>query len=429
MYRQKRIITVALALAIFCLTSITLRSQTRISSPYSRYGIGTLNQTTNARTLGMGGVNQAMASRLYINYDNPATYSRFMQQSFVFNGGLRSQQTELSTNNQTEQSNYTSLGYLQFGTPVTKWLGVSFGLIPFSNVGYNINDDYVLDDIGHVVYQYEGTGGINQFYLGTGVSITDELSIGINATYYFGRMDFTRSSLFPDSINYLDTRITETQSPGDLALSYGIHYEREVKEDHKLSLGATFSNKSSIRTNRDYLVESMKVTSNDISAVFDTIVQNQGEKGSIVLPNRFGAGFVYSKTNSWQLAGDFTYENWESYESFGLQDSLKNSFTAALGYEVSPQSTSISPYWKKVNYRLGAKYHKSYLQLRGTQLNQFGISFGFGFPVPGSASTIDLGVELGQLGTTDNNLIKEKYVKFSLGLSIFERWFIQRKYD
>ncbi|MFO8086492.1 MAG: hypothetical protein R6T91_01630 [Bacteroidales bacterium] len=426
---RKKPLFVAMIALLLLLGSESLKAQTRIASPYSRYGIGNLSQTTNARTLGMGGVNQALSSRLYINYDNPATYSKFSQQSFVFNGGLRSQQTKLSTSDQNEQFNYTSLGYLQFGMPVTKWMGLSFGLMPYSNVGYNINDEYTYTDIGRVVYNYEGTGGINQFYLGSGFSITDKLSVGFNAVYYFGSMDFMRSSMFPDSVNILDTRITESQRPSDVAFNFGVHYETKIKEDYHLAFGATFSSRSAVGGRRDYLVESMKTTSQGLFAIYDTIAMDFGQQGDIVMPARLGGGVMFTKDGSWTLATDFTYENWENYESFGVKDSLQNSFSAAVGFEISPKSTSVSPYWKKVQYRLGSSYRQSYLQLRETQLNQFGISFGFGFPVPGSSSTIDLGVEVGQLGTTDHDLIEEKYVKVSLGLSIFERWFIQRKYD
>lgn len=429
MHRQKRIFIVATVFIFTCLTSISLKSQTRISSPYSRYGIGSLNQITNARTLGMGGVDQALASPLYINYNNPASYASFKQQSFVFNGGLRTQQTELITNSLSQTSNYTSLGYLQFGTPITNWMGLSFGLLPYSNVGYNIIDDVTITDIGHVVYNYEGTGGINQVYLGTGFNITPKLSIGINGTYYFGRMDFIRSSTFPDSINIQDIRITDRQSPSDFRATIGIRYQTDLSEDYALSLGATFSHKTRLNVNRDYLVESVKTTPSGITTVFDTIVEDNDLDGNIILPNSFGGGFVLHKKGSWQLAGDFKYDQWQDYEAFGIKDSLQNSFTAALGYEFSPQSTSVSSYFRKMYYRLGIRYHKSYLQLRETQLNQYGISFGFGFPVPKSASTIDLGVELGQMGTTDNNLIKENYVKVSIGLSIFDRWYIKRKYD
>ena len=75
-------------------------------------------------------------------------------------------------------------------------------------------------------------------------------------------------------------------------------------------------------------------------------------------------------------------------------------------------------------------YTKLYdLELRGKNIDEFGISLGVGLPLPRTRSTINLAAEFGTRGTTSNNLIKDNYVKFTLGLSIFERGFIIRKYD
>jgi hypothetical protein len=50
-----------------------------------------------------------------------------------------------------------------------------------------------------------------------------------------------------------------------------------------------------------------------------------------------------------------------------------------------------------------------------------------------SYSSINFGVEVGERGTVESNLIKERYVSLRLGLSItpgrFDNWFLKRKYD
>jgi len=50
-------------------------------------------------------------------------------------------------------------------------------------------------------------------------------------------------------------------------------------------------------------------------------------------------------------------------------------------------------------------------------------------PVPRSLSKVELGLEVGNCGTKSDNLIKESYVNFTVGVSIFERWFMKRKYQ
>ena len=37
--------------------------------------------------------------------------------------------------------------------------------------------------------------------------------------------------------------------------------------------------------------------------------------------------------------------------------------------------------------------------------------------------------EIGSRGTTDNNLIKENFIRFGIGLTLNDRWFIKTKYE
>jgi len=41
---------------------------------------------------------------------------------------------------------------------------------------------------------------------------------------------------------------------------------------------------------------------------------------------------------------------------------------------------------------------------------------------------LNFGFEIGQRGTTINNLIQENYFKIYFGISIYEWWFIKRRY-
>jgi hypothetical protein len=42
---------------------------------------------------------------------------------------------------------------------------------------------------------------------------------------------------------------------------------------------------------------------------------------------------------------------------------------------------------------------------------------------------VNIGVEIGQKGTTDAGLLKENYTNIMLGFSLSDVWFIKRKYD
>jgi lipopolysaccharide assembly outer membrane protein LptD (OstA) len=140
----------------------------------------------------------------------------------------------------------------------------------------------------------------------------------------------------------------------------------------------------------------------------------------------FGAGF--EKQDKWMVGGDFKWQNWKNYRAFDMSDSLVNSFEIHAGVEYLPDINSYTNYLKHIRYRLGFTYNSSYLKLRGEHLNEYAISLGFGLPFRGMKTGLNLAGEFGSLGTTQSNLIKETYFKFVVGFSIYERWFVKRKY-
>ena len=76
---------------------------------------------------------------------------------------------------------------LGFGFPISDKIGVTTALLPYSSVGYNVSSEVLTnDEIGLINYIYSGSGGINRFLFGTGVQITNNISVGLNWNYFFG---------------------------------------------------------------------------------------------------------------------------------------------------------------------------------------------------------------------------------------------------
>jgi hypothetical protein len=101
----------------------------------------------------------------------------------------------------------------------------------------------------------------------------------------------------------------------------------------------------------------------------------------------------------------------------------------SLGGEFTPSSSITSSYWQRVKYRLGFRYNQTYLDIRDNRINEFGISFGMGLPIPRSLSTFNFGLELGRKGTTADGLIQSNYFRITVGISVWERWFVKNKYN
>jgi hypothetical protein len=93
-----------------------------------------------------------------------------------------------------------------------------------------------------------------------------------------------------------------------------------------------------------------------------------------------------------------------------------------------PKYDSFTSYISRVTYRVGARFEDTGIVLNNQPIEDFGITFGLGLPV-GGLSKINVGVELGQLGTLNGGLIKENYTNIMLGFSLSDIWFIKRKYD
>lgn len=409
--------------------SVNSFAQININSPYSRYAVGQIYKSSDPLIMAMGGMSLAYRSPYTINYSNPASYTAFDSLSFVFQGGVNSNFVTLKNNETSSQSNYTSLSYLLFGFPITSWWRSSFGILPYSKVGYDIRAIEYDSLVGNIEYIYDGSGGVNRFYWGNGFQVNKNLSLGFNFSYLFGSIEKSRAVSFPDSIYRFSFQTKNTTFINDVFLDYGLQYSKKLNNDLMLEAGLVFCNSLNIKTKETEL--SYTYISSGVGGEYlkDTIESYPETIGNIVLPVSFGIGLILKKTDKWLVGLDYYWQNWKKYTSFGEKDSLDNSMQISFGTQFTPDNSSISKYWEKINYRFGFKYGKSYVKIDNKQLQQFGISFGLGIPLKRSRSTLNFAVEFGQVGTTDKKLIQENYIQLSFGVSIHERWFFKKKYD
>jgi long-subunit fatty acid transport protein len=404
----------------------SLSAQTIITSPYSRYGIGDLSANANAWNFSMGGTSIGLRSPNHINFNNPASYTAFDSTSFVFEGGVLFNYVQLSTNTQTTSRTYASVGYLTFGFPVTRWWKTTLALLPFSNVGYNISSEENLPGIGNVTRVYTGSGGVNRLLWGNGFKITKNLSIGINASYLFGSLQQESASTFPDSAYYLNFRQDNNIDVGGFYFDYGAQYTAKLK-DLRLTAGAIFSTSTKVNAKTDYL-STTYFTTNGTDYPKDTITSAPGVRGTITIPMMYGFGLSIEKPDNWLVGADYRWQNWQKYQAFGTGDSLVNSYQIRAGAEFVPDINNYTSYFKRVRYRVGLMYNSTYLQLREKHLNEYSVTLGLGLPIRGLKTAINLSAELGTRGTTQSDLISETYFNFVVGFSIYERWFLKRKY-
>ncbi len=398
--------------------------QTRITSPYSMFGIGETRFNQNFRNIGMGGLGIAFRDHTSINDVNPASYTSSDSLSFVFEATALSHFYRQSTSDQSQFGNYTSLGSLAFGFPITRWWGIGAGLRPFSSVGYKVRDFEVDNTIGNMNYVYEGEGGINQAFVGTAIRPFKGFSVGLNASYLFGRFE-NHTSVYSDSAAiFLTNKVVSNQVSG-WQFGLGAQYEFRPTETSAYTLGFIYGDQRAIGASRNEVVR--RILPGSMSR-YDTISIDQGIQGDLVLPSYWGAG-IFARVNSqWGAGIDYQRQNWEEYSLFGDSDNLNNSHQFAFGIQHNPQVQTFSTLIHRLEYRAGFRYGQTYLNPNNQSMNEFGISFGIGIPLRRSLSGLNIGFEYAQRGTTDNNLIREDFFRFNIGVNIYERWFMRRRF-
>jgi hypothetical protein len=427
------------------------------NSPYSRYGLGDLTPNHNIFTRGMGGISagvfdylgniQGMGSN---NFTNPATLGSVT--NTVFDIGTEADFRTLKSLNPVKKfSSANSLfSYLNIAFPLASekmkkknigW-GLSLGLKPVSRIDYKIANYKRLTNIDSLNTLYEGTGGTNQAYFGTGLKIKG-FSFGINAGYMFGSKDYsTRLIFINDTVNYAKSNTQNQTSFGGFFINGGLQYEVILNKDKKTELpkilrfGLYGNLQQKLKASRDNLNETFTYDANSASYRIDSVFDQKNIKGTIEYPSSWGAGFSYQDTH-WLLGADFESAAWSKYRYYGQADQLQNNWTIRAGGQYYPakEGASVKKYFNFVRYRAGFYYGPDYVKLNSSRPN-FAFTVGTGMPLTslqrinyfGEYVMLNTALEVGGRGNKSNN-IKENMVRFSIGIAMNGRWFRKLKYD
>jgi hypothetical protein len=419
------------------------------NSPYSRYGIGNLSPRGNILNRGMGGISAGIADPATVNSINPASYSNLIYTTLDIGAEVDSRILKSDDPQGKFTSSNAIIPYLQLGIPLlsgnkkaqknnTSW-GLNFGLRPVSKVNYNISGASRLNNIDSVQTLYEGTGGVNEAFAGTGLRIKN-FSFGVNAGYLFGNKDYsTRLIFLNDSVQYYKSNSATTTNFGGLFLNGGIQYVINLKNKDKarhdiIRLGAYGNLKHDYNATQNILRETFEYNSATGNPdKIDSVYQKNDQKGKITLPATFGLGFSFENPHV-LLGADFEMTNWDAYRFYGQKDLVKNSWMFKAGIQYFPVTTESKSYWNFVKYRAGIYFGPDYITA-GNKLPQYGVSLGAAFPLKlkrsfyeTQYSVMNMAVEYGNRGNNNNN-IKESILRISVGFSLSDVWFRRYKYD
>jgi hypothetical protein len=411
-----------------------VRAQADVDSPYSLFGIGQVNNSSmNVRLKGMGGVANAMFGGGLINAENPASYAKIDSLAFLFDAGFYFKTSNFSTSSLSEKANNASFDHVSMAFGLTPWWKMAVGAQPYTISGYNMLVEDNEPGIGKTTTRFKGSGGLNRVFWGNAFKIGKHVSVGANAYYVFGNSQAEASLYFPDSAYYIGSRRSVDVMVRSFMFDYGVLFNTNVGDDMQLGLGLTYSQKINLKGDQSLFIRSFEEDiDTEVEYVIDTIAYGVSET-KITMPQGFGVGVLLQKGGDWAVGADFNWMQWSQFARQGNIEGLQNSWKASVGAEFTPKHTSISGYFSRVAYRFGGFYEHGFIELPGNDgldhsINKMGVTAGMSLPLPRTQSKVNLALEAGQYGTREGGLIQERYAKVSVGISVFEHWFMKRKY-
>ncbi|MFD2553674.1 hypothetical protein [Sphingobacterium tabacisoli] len=432
----KRALQLVVATGLF-LVNIQANAQTTTShSPYSKFGLGQMREDLLPQTRSMGGISSAIRYQSglpILNVGNPASYSAFSRT--IMEVGLYGNATELSRPGVKDNTADFAFSHLAIGIPLSqRFGGLAFGLMPYSDVGYNQTSR---EKIGNLVYNVssKGEGGINKAFFGYGVSPIKGLSVGANIGFLFGELTDIDLVSFPTDPSMLNTRYNETRLIRGATYDYGVQYSKAIGKKLNLTVGYTGSLNNTI-TNKtsSFIKRTEPSTDPDFQNIpLDTVSSITGLSRKINLPLKHTVGFTLSKGYNWMVGADFKYADWSNFQTRAGEAQLGKNYGFAVGGQIKPDPTSFR-YWNIVDYRLGFRYDKTPVKYNNNNIDDMAVTVGLGLPLPETNfgltfSRINISAEFGQRGSLSNNLVRERYINFNLGFTLNDTWFRRRSYD
>lgn len=438
--KRKLFFLVLLALPLFTLS--------QENSPYSRYGIGNLVPQGNILNRGMGGISAGYSDGATLNYTNPASYGRLYYSTLDIGAQVDTRVLKSTSPEGKFTTANAVISYLQLGFPLLLgnkkaaerkmgW-GVNMGLKPVSKINYKIQKDSRLSDIDSLTTLYEGTGSVNEAFLGTGIQIK-KFGFGVNMGYLFGNKSYgTRLIFINDSVNYLKSNSETKTSFGGLSLNMGAQYAIELKKNDTVKgvvrIGAYGSLQKKYNASQDVLRETWSFNAGTgATDHLDSVFEKNEQKGKVQLPSTFGIGFTVEKEH-WVYGVDFETTTWNNYRFYDQADQVKNNWTVKAGFQYYPASNNSRKYGQFIKYRAGVSFGPDYI-VADKKLPQFSVSAGAGFPLKlrqafyeTQKSVMNVALAYGRRGNNNNN-IRENIMHISVGFSLNDIWFRRYKYQ
>jgi len=440
--QMKKRLTGCLLAGLLAMTSSAQISNTL--SPYSQFGLGTLSSQAQGFNRGMDGLAIGLRGPQQLNITNPASYSAVDSLTMIFDVGVSGQLTNFKEGSRKVNAKTADFDYAIAMFRVLPKLGASFGIVPYSNVGYSFYESqwigkavsgyYASTSDNYYSNSFTGSGGFSQAFLGLGWEFVKGLSVGANISYFWGKYEKTVSNVFSDT--YINT-LTRTYSAdvNTWKLDLGAQYSFNVSKKDRLTIGAIASIGHKLGADAKMSIVNTNATTSVSSTTTDSVANG------LSMPYVFGGGISLLHNDRLTIGADYTLMKWGSLEYPMLDESskrykamrgiYKDRHKVTVGLDWVPNPQSQRRFLSHVHYRLGASYATPYYNINGQKgPKEMSVSAGFGIPIINTWNnrTI-LNISAQWVNVSAKNLVTENTFRINIGLTFNERWFAKWKVD
>ena len=413
--------------AIFATASVFAIAQSSTNSPYTRFGFGDLSDQVFTSNAAMGGVGNALRSSRHINPINPASYTSVDSLSFMFDIGFSMKSSNYEENNIRSNARNSSFDYLAMQFRLHPRIGMTIGFTPFSTIGYNFSTTSYASNSNSVsvTNTYFGDGGTNVVFGGLGFKIIENLSIGANIGYLYGKQEYSTTATLSNGGDYTITyRNLRAKS---YKLDVGLQYTQPIGKSNNITLGLTYSLGHDLNSTE---VVGTQVTD---GSSYTSTSENTFYKG-YGIPSNYGIGLSYQYKNNITVCADYTLQEWSKAKLPNYAGKYNNRNKFSLGFEYIPNMVG-RKFLQRLSYRAGVFYNSPYFKIpndvNATSYSdgarEIGVSAGFGFPLSLFQRKTMLSITGQYINLTPdtNNLMTENRFVLKIGLTLNEPWFMK----
>lgn len=431
-----------IAVCLLTLMPLASLAQSGTNSPYSQFGLGTLSDQSTGFNRGMNGIAYGFHEHNQINFQNPASYSALDSLSFILDAAVGLQVTKFEEYGKKKSANNADFEYVSAAFRAAKHVGVSFGIMPYTNIGYNYSNTANVNAFSstqsiNATYTntYDGSGGIHEVYLGAGWQPIKRFSFGANVAYIWGEINRSVVNSYNDSYVNTLSKYYKTQVRG-FKVNVGVQYTQPISKSDDITVGLVYE--PGHKTNSD--PECFVISSNSQTSVNDTA--HYSINNGVELPDMYGAGFTWNHKNQLKVGLDYQLQKWgdistplysvtNNIASFSLVDNqYKDRHKITLGGEFC-KGERYRGIFNRIHYRAGVSYASAYQKINGKDgPKELSASIGFGIPIINgynNRSILNISAQWVNLNAT--NMIKENTFRITVGLTFNERWFAKFKVD